>query len=79
MKTVMINQPGHASDYHATIYAPLDWQAAGLQKTATGYGKKIPTTYMINYQGKKRRIYVDQFSNVWHTYIIVDGEKVTVC
>lgn len=79
MQTVMISHPAHPSDFHAAIFAPLEWQRQGLQKTATGYGKKIPTTYMLDYQGKRRRIYVDQYSNVGHTYIMIKGEKISVC
>lgn len=78
MKTVMISHPDDASDFHVAIYAPLEWQRQGLTKTASGYGTKIPTSYMLDYQGKRRRIYVDQYSNAGHTYIIVSGEKVTV-
>ena len=43
MKTVMIDHPEHASDYFAANYRPLAWQVAGLQKTASGYGTKLPT------------------------------------
>lgn len=78
MKTVMIDHPAHASDYFATIYRPLAWQVAGLQKTASGYGNKIPTRYTVKYQGKERRIYSDCHSNVAATYIIVNGQKVYV-
>lgn len=79
MQTVMISHPDHASDFYTPIYAPLEWQRQGLQKTATGYGTKIPTSYMLDYQGKRRRIYVDQYSNAGRTYIMVGGEKITVC
>lgn len=78
MKTVMIDHPAHASDYIATNYRPLAWQVARLQKTASGYGTKIPTCYTVKYQGRERRIYADCYSNVASTYIIVNGEKVFV-
>ncbi|WP_249654239.1 hypothetical protein [Pectobacterium atrosepticum] len=48
------------------------------KKTATGYGTKIPTSYMLDYQGKRRRIYVDQYSNAGRTYIMIKGEKISV-
>lgn len=65
---------------------PLAWQEAGLHYTATGYGSRIPTQYMVKYQGKWRRVYCFIFSNVGtcfigdklHTGIIVesiDGER----
>lgn len=78
MQQVMINHPDHASDFYTPRYCPLDWQRRGLSKTASGYGTKIPTTYVLNYQGRDRRIYVDQYSNAGHTYIIVNKQKVTV-
>ena len=53
----------------------LDWQVAGLQKTATGYGKKIPTSWKLHYSGKLRRIYQDVYSNSGVSYIIVNGKK----
>ncbi|WBF81451.1 hypothetical protein HNDCFFNB_00154 [Citrobacter phage BSwM KMM2] len=53
----------------------LDWQVAGLQKTATGYGKKIPTSWKVRYLGKLRRIYQDVYSNSVVSYIIVSGKK----
>ncbi|ATE86352.1 hypothetical protein Sf18_gp78 [Shigella phage Sf18] len=53
----------------------LDWQVAGLQKTATGYGKKIPTSWKVRYLGKLRRIYQDVYSNSGVSYIIVSGKK----
>ncbi|URY12621.1 hypothetical protein [Shigella phage ESh21] len=53
----------------------LAWQVAGLQKTATGYGKKIPTSWKVRYLGKLRRIYQDVYSNSGVSYIIVSGKK----
>ena len=53
----------------------LDWQVAGLQKTATGYGTKIPTSWKVRYLGKLRRIYQDVYSNSGVSYIIVNGKK----
>lgn len=78
MKTVMINHADHASDFYTTIYSPLEWQRAGLNKTASGYGKKIPTTEMINFAGRKRRIYVDVYSNAGSCYFMLKGEKIHV-
>lgn len=79
MQQVMINHPDHASDFHTPRYCPLDWQREGLSKTATGYGTKIPTTYVLDYMGRARRIYTDIYSNVGRSYIIVNKQKVSVC
>lgn len=78
IKSVMVSHESYASDYLITNYRPLDWQRRGLQKTATGYGTKIPTLHTVNFQGRERRIYVDICGNTGHTYIIVNKEKVTV-
>lgn len=56
----------------------LDWQLAGLQKTSTGYGKKIPTSWKVRYLGKLRRIYQDVYSNSGVSYIIVNGKKLNL-
>ena len=78
MKTVMVDHPEHGSDYLAAHYRPLAWQVAGLQKTASGYGTKIPTRYTVRYQGKERRIYADCYSNLAATYIKKKKKKVFV-
>lgn len=60
------------------IEKPLEWQKAGKLETATGYGNKLHTPYMLDYEGKRRRLYCCCFSNVGVTYIIVRGEEVIV-
>ncbi len=47
----------------------LPWQRRGLSYTATGYGKCIPTVYMVKWQGKWRRVYVACHSNAGTAYI----------
>ena len=47
----------------------LDWQEAGLQQTATGYGKRLTTRYMINLEGRWRRVYSVCYSNCATHYI----------
>jgi len=64
----------HFDDLQAEQHI-LDWQVAGLQKTATGYGKKIPTSWKVYYEGCLRRIYQDVCSNSTTSYIIVKGKK----
>lgn len=48
---------------------PLWWQERGLSYTATGYGAKIPTHYMVKFNDKWRRVYCMQYSNVGTLYI----------
>lgn len=35
----------------------------------TGYGKNIPTDYMVKFNGRLRRVYCMQYSNSGTTYI----------
>ena len=58
---------------------PLPWQERGLSYTATGYGRKIPTRYMVHHGGKWRRVYCCVFSNSGTLYIgKLSSEAVTV-
>jgi hypothetical protein len=41
----------------------LPWQERGLSYTATGYGSKIPTSYMVKHLGRWRRVYCCIYSN----------------
>jgi hypothetical protein len=49
--------------------APLSHHIRGLSYTTTGYGNRIPTVYMVKWQGKWRRVYAACYSNVASTYI----------
>ena len=56
----------------------LPWQKAGLSFTATGYGRKIPTSKVLYLFGRRYRIYVCQISNAGTAYIVYQGEKVII-
>lgn len=57
----------------------LSWQKQGLSYTASGYGKKIPTSYLVRTIDQKwRRVYCTIYSNIGTTWIIQDGEKIIV-
>lgn len=64
---------GNADSFHTqsveVIEKPLWWQDKGLTYTATGYGKRIPTRYMVRYNGKMRRVYCCIYSNIGTLYI----------
>ena len=47
----------------------LWWQDRGLSFTATGYGSRIPTRYMVKFNGRWRRVYCRQYSNIGTLYI----------
>lgn len=51
------------------IRKPLWWQKQGLSYTATGYGSRIPTEYMVKFNGKWRRVYCRIYSNNGTMYI----------
>ena len=77
--TVFIGNGYDHTDVESTLIdAPLWWHERGLQKTASGYGTKIPTRHKVNYLGRDRRIYVDVYSNAGYTYVMVKGEKISV-
>ncbi len=49
--------------------APMEHHKRGLSYTASGYGRKIPTTYMIRLNNRWQRVYCCIFSNVGSLYI----------
>lgn len=57
---------------------PLPWQKRGLMYTATGYGKKIPTTKQLYILGRWRRVYCSIFSNSGVCFVIIEGHEVNV-
>jgi len=58
----------------------LPWQEQGLQYTASGYGKKIPTGTMLRLPNDKRwrRMYCCIYSNIGTCYVIKNGEWVII-
>lgn len=63
----------------AVMVRPLWWQEKGLSYSATGYGSKIPTRYMVRTVDQKwRRVYCAIFSNVGSTYVMHGKEKTIV-
>jgi hypothetical protein len=49
--------------------APLWWHEKGLQQTASGYGSRLTTPYMVRFNDKWRRVYCIQYSNAGVLYI----------
>ena len=58
-----------------TRFLPLEWQKRGLSFTASGYGRRIPTSYMVQLPGSPRwrRVYCCIYSNSGTCY--VDGPE----
>jgi hypothetical protein len=50
---------------------PLPWQRLGLSYTASGYGRRIPTTRMVRMPGETRwrRVYCCIFGNAGTCYV----------
>lgn len=70
-------------DSFATIEVPakiseLQWQKAGLHYTASGYGRRIPTRYMVRFGSRWRRVYAYQIRNAGTLYIGALEDRVTV-
>ena len=62
--------------YSVTI-KQLWWQKQGLQQTATGYGSKLTTEYMLHLPERKQpyRVYAVCWSNAASFYILKAGNR----
>lgn len=61
--------------------APMRHHKLGLSFTASGYGMRIPTTKMVKFNGRWRRVYFRIFSNSGTLFIgqlRATGEVITV-
>ena len=80
----------HDSDRCGVVYTIADNVFNTMRETyappnpyATGYGKKIPTRYMVKYESGKRyensrwrRVYMMQFGNAGSAYILIRNKVV---
>ena len=48
---------------------PLWWHLRGLSFTASGYGRRIPTSRVVRWNGRWRRVYVAVYGNAGTAYI----------
>lgn len=60
------------------IDAPLDWQKAGLQQTASGYGRKLTTGLKIQFNARAYRLYSTCYSNAGSVWFVAKGQKIFV-
>lgn len=60
--------------------APLWWQKLGLTYTKSGYGRKIPTTRMVQLPGSTRwrRVYCCIFSNSGTCYVLKGKDWIVI-
>jgi len=56
----------------------LWWQKRGLMYTSTGYGRKIPTRYMVKYNNRWMRVYCCIYSNIGTCYIESNRQWIVV-
>ena len=64
----------HATGPMLTLLAPakkIDLPRSG--RTATGYGSRIPSPWMVKLHGRWRRVYVAQWGNAGTAYIGTAG------
>jgi len=59
-------------------YRPLAWQTMGLSYTQSGYGRKIPTAWIVQVGSRKHRVYVCQYSNNGTAYICRGGKGLSI-
>ena len=61
------------------IRKPMKHHELGLSWTATGYGSKIPTRYMVRtIDNKWRRVYCAIYSNIGTLYVMHGKNKTIV-
>ena len=56
----------------------LWWQKQGLSYTASGYGKKIPTGWMLWDNKRWKRVYCTISSNIGSLYFLRGQEKIFI-
>lgn len=66
-ETITRTDPEQVTDLLASPVAPLN-------RSATGYGGKIPTRYQIRYSGRLHRVYAMVYGNGAALYIISRGQ-----
>jgi hypothetical protein len=49
---------------------PLWRHERGLSYTASGYGSRIPTRHMVQWEGRWRRVYCAVWSNIGTAYLL---------
>ncbi len=57
---------------------PLWFHKRGLMQTATGYGSKLSTPYMVRHNNRNKRVYCSCFSNCGTLYIMSMGKKLII-
>jgi hypothetical protein len=51
---------------------------APLNRSRSGYGAKLPTSYKINFNGKNYRVYCSIYSNIGTCYFVTNKKRIVV-
>lgn len=83
MRTAQLDYRNAAENWAWCVEVPakteeLDWQKRGLSYTATGYGARIPTSVMVRFKGKWRRVYCRIYSNSGTCFIGKWSDNISV-
>ena len=63
-------RPDGSYDSYCTVSVPVRETARPRKgQTASGYGRALPTPYMVQWRGRWQRVKVIQFSNAGSAYI----------
>jgi hypothetical protein len=60
--------PTLVSNHRTTLVVPRS-------PSSTGYGRKIPTRYMLDYNGRAHRVYTMIYGNSGSVYILSKGKE----
>ena len=61
---------GTGSEPRQTVSVPVrEADAPRSGQTVYGYGSKMPTPYMVKWEGRWRRVYAARYGNAGTTYI----------
>ncbi len=75
--TTVKNTVTYLDSLYVVIDRPLRHHKIGRTYTASGYGLKLPTRYMLSVNGGRyRRVYATCVSNVASYWVVVSGKKV---
>lgn len=67
--SVIYTQPELVSSIATSLYPPRS-------QSASGYGPKLPTPYLVHYDGRWRRVYAICYGNAASVYLVHGGSRV---
>ena len=78
--SILHTDPARVTDIE---YAPMPHHLAGLQWTASGYGRKLPSRWRVRYRHmddslRWHRVYVTLYSNAGTAWIGIGGKRLVL-